>query len=129
MGNLWLTPPIIRMEILRRYLRFSQYYQSLSSHQPITIKKKSVLHSNSPYLSNFKFEKFISLQTYTKGMTINEVLPKGVDLSRYVGQWVVICKDKVVAHHKSLTHLEKEIKGCGLAPTIAKIPKKDTLLF
>jgi len=61
-------------------------------------------------------------------MSINEVLPKGVDLSRYVGQWVVICNDKVVAHHKSLTHLEKEIKGCG-RPTIAKIPKKDTLIF
>jgi len=62
-------------------------------------------------------------------MAINQVLPQGVDFSKYVGQWVVICQNKVVAHDKNLNNIKKEIKECSRVPTIAKIPKKDTLIF
>ncbi len=62
-------------------------------------------------------------------MAINEVLPSSLDLSKYVGQWVVICQNKIVAHDKNLKKVEKEIKQCRRAPTLAKIPKKDTLIF
>jgi len=61
-------------------------------------------------------------------MIKNQVLPN-VDLSRYVGEWVVICDDKVVGHDKNLVRLQKEIDDCKKAPTIAKIPKKETLIF
>ena len=62
-------------------------------------------------------------------MVIEQVLTQKVDFSRYVGQWVVICENKVVAHDKNLNKVQKEIKECKRIPTIAKIPKKDTLIF
>jgi hypothetical protein len=62
-------------------------------------------------------------------MTINEVLPHSLDLSKYVGQWVVICNNIVIAHDKILNKIEKEINACKTTPIIAKIPKKDTLIF
>lgn len=62
-------------------------------------------------------------------MTISEVLPKKVDFSKYVGEWVVVCENKVVAHDKNLNNVKKEIKECKRIPTITKIPKKDTLIF
>ena len=62
-------------------------------------------------------------------MVIEQVLTQKVDFSRYVGQWVVICENKVVAHDKNLNKVQKEIKECKRVPTIAKIPKKDTLIF
>ena len=62
-------------------------------------------------------------------MAAQDVFPKGLDLSAYVGEWIVICRDKIVAHDKSLAKLEEEIKQCRPAPTIAKLPKKDTLIF
>ena len=62
-------------------------------------------------------------------MAINQVLPQGIDFSRYVGQWVVVCENKVVAHNKSLNKVEKDIKECKKEPVVAKIPKKETLIF
>jgi hypothetical protein len=58
----------------------------------------------------------------------NDILPN-VDLSNYIGQWVVICEDKVVAHDKDLTKISKEVDKCKGSPTITKIPKKETLIF
>jgi len=62
-------------------------------------------------------------------MAINEVLPSRIDFSKYVGQWVVICENKIVAHDKNLNNVEKEIKKCKKVPVVAKIPKKETLIF
>ena len=62
-------------------------------------------------------------------MEKKEVLPKNIDLKKYVGQWVVICNDELVAHNKDLTKIKKEISKCKVAPTIAKIPKKEILIF
>ena len=62
-------------------------------------------------------------------MVIHDVLPKKLDLSRYVGQWVVICEDKIVAHAKDLTKIRKAIDKCKRQPTVAKIPKKEILIF
>ena len=61
-------------------------------------------------------------------MARNQLL-SGIDLAKYIGQWVVISENKVIAHDKKLTKLDKEIKKCKRAPTIAKIPKKETLIF
>jgi len=62
-------------------------------------------------------------------MTIKEVLPSRIDLSKYIGEWVVICENKVVAHDKDLTNIKKDITKCKVSPTIAKIPKKEILIF
>lgn len=52
-----------------------------------------------------------------------------LDLSDYLGEWVVICDNKIIAHNKKLTNLQREISSCKKTPTIAKIPKKETLIF
>ena len=57
------------------------------------------------------------------------VLRENIDLSRYVGQWVVICDNKLVAHNENLNNIQKEVKECKNIPTIVKIPKNDTLIF
>lgn len=53
----------------------------------------------------------------------------GMDLSKYLGQWVVICDNKVIAHNKDLTKIAKDIDRCKKTPTITKIPETDTLIF
>ena len=62
-------------------------------------------------------------------MAIHQILPSEIDFSKYLGQWVIICENKVIAHNKNLTNIEREIKACKRVPTIAKIPKKETLIF
>lgn len=62
-------------------------------------------------------------------MVIHDVLPRKLNLSRYVGQWVVVCEDKIVAHNRDLVKLRKDIDNCKRAPTIAKIPKEEILIF
>lgn len=61
-------------------------------------------------------------------MGVNKVLPDS-NLAKYVGEWVIVCKDEVIAHNKDLTKLKKEIKKCKTRPTVAKIPKKEILIF
>lgn len=61
-------------------------------------------------------------------MNREEVLPD-IDFSGYIGEWVVICEDKVIAHDKDITKISSAIDGCKRAPTIAKIPKEETLIF
>lgn len=62
-------------------------------------------------------------------MAINNVLPSDVDFSKYLGQWVVIYKKKIIAHDKDINNLKDDINRCKLVPVIAKIPKKETLIF
>lgn len=54
---------------------------------------------------------------------------KKVDFSKFTGEWVVVCNNKIVAHDKKLTNLEKEISNCKSTPTIHKIPKNKVLIF
>ena len=61
-------------------------------------------------------------------MTINKVMPD-IDLSRFVGQWVVICNNQVIAHNKDITKIKKEINSCKKTPVVTKIPKKEVLIF
>ncbi len=57
-----------------------------------------------------------------------DVLPKA-DYSKYLGQWVVISNNKVIAHNKNLRNISGDIKKCRATPIIAKIPKEETLIF
>jgi len=61
-------------------------------------------------------------------MAINNVIPN-INVSRYVGEWIVICENKLIAHDKDINKLDRVIKNCKKVPTIAKIPKKETLIF
>lgn len=65
----------------------------------------------------------------SKVMTIINSIPKDLDLSNFIGQWVVISGNKVIANNKNITKLQKEIDSCKGTPTIIKIPEKDTLIF
>ncbi len=62
-------------------------------------------------------------------MSTSEVLPENLDLSQFIGQWVVICDSKVVANGKDLIKLKKDIEQCKHTPTILKIPENDTWIF
>ena len=59
---------------------------------------------------------------------IQEVIPK-LDYSKYSGQWVIICDNKIIAHNKDLTKIHDEINKCKKAPTITKIPAEGQLIF
>jgi hypothetical protein len=61
-------------------------------------------------------------------MAVNQIL-QGVDLSEYLGEWVAVSNKKVIAHNKNLMKIKKAIDNCKTAPTIAKIPKNETLIF
>jgi len=49
-------------------------------------------------------------------------MEKRVDLSKYKGEWVLLCDDKVVAHAKDVMRLEEAIKKCRTIPTLTKVP-------
>ena len=51
------------------------------------------------------------------------------NLSKYIGQWVVVCNHKVIAHNKDLTKIKQQIDDCKETPTVVKIPEKDILIF
>ena len=52
-------------------------------------------------------------------------LPTG----KYVGEWVVVCDSKIVAHSKNLKAIEKDILNCKSTPLIMKVPKQQVLLY
>jgi len=53
------------------------------------------------------------------------------DLSHYIGQWVAICDNKIVAHGEDLKKVFKEVKAKCPAkkPLITKVPEKETMIF
>jgi len=65
---------------------------------------------------------------YRIAMQHEQLLPSA-DLTKYVGQWIVISGNKVIAHDKDLTKLNEDIQKCKPTPIIAKIPKKEVLIF
>ena len=54
-----------------------------------------------------------------------------LDVKDFIGEWVAICKDKVVAHDKNLKKVYKEAKRkCPRQrPLVAKVPDKGTMIF
>ena len=62
-------------------------------------------------------------------MAVQEVIPKSADISQYVGEWVVTCDDKIIAHNKDLTKIKKEIASCKKIPTLIKVPEERIMIF
>jgi len=46
-------------------------------------------------------------------------------LDKYVGEWVVLYKNKIIGHNKDLRLLNNKIDGCKEMPLIIKVPKYD----
>jgi len=55
----------------------------------------------------------------------------GLDVSPYIGNWVAICDEKVVAHSKSFKEVYAEAKEkCGRSkPFIAMVPTDETMIL
>ena len=54
-----------------------------------------------------------------------------VDISKYIGEWIAIYEDKVIAHGKDLKEVAvraREISG-GKKFLLAKVPSEETMIF
>ncbi|MBI4148097.1 hypothetical protein HY490_02295 [Candidatus Woesearchaeota archaeon] len=52
-----------------------------------------------------------------------------IDFSAYVGEWVITCGNKVIAHAKDLSVIREDIKKCRTTPTITRVPQEEILIF
>ena len=53
------------------------------------------------------------------------------DLSAYLGKWIAICDNKIVASGNSVKKvLEEAKKNCpAVEPLVARVPEKETMIF
>ncbi len=53
------------------------------------------------------------------------------DLSKYIGHWIAIVDDKIVAHGKNVKEVYNDAKKAypNKKPLLAKVPKEKTLIF
>lgn len=53
------------------------------------------------------------------------------DLSGYLGEWIAICDEKIVAHGNSAKKVFEEAKRkCpSEKPLLTRVPEKDTMIF
>ena len=54
-----------------------------------------------------------------------------MNLSPYLGEWVAVCENKIVAHGKKVKNVFYEAKDrCpGKRPFMAKVPGKETMIL
>jgi len=54
-----------------------------------------------------------------------------VDLSLYIGEWIAICDEKVVAHKPTFKETyEDAVRNCpGKRPLMSKVPSGDVLIL
>ena len=50
-------------------------------------------------------------------------------LGKHPGEWVIICNNKIVAHHKDLRAIQDKLATCKGTPIVAKFPKENVWLF
>jgi hypothetical protein len=53
------------------------------------------------------------------------------ELGRFIGEWVAICNQEIVAHGKVLKDVLKESKQKypKVKPLIVRVPEKETMIF
>lgn len=53
------------------------------------------------------------------------------DVNRFIGQWVAVCNQKIVAHGKEVKEVFKEARAkCPKErPLITRIPDKESMIF
>jgi len=54
---------------------------------------------------------------------------KEVDYSKYAGEWIVVCNNRIVAHAKDLTKIQGKIRKCKTTPRITKVLEGEVLIF
>jgi len=53
------------------------------------------------------------------------------DLGKYIGEWIAICKNQVVAHGKDVKRVFQDAKAKypKERPLITKVPDKEAMIF
>ncbi len=53
------------------------------------------------------------------------------DLGNYVGEWIAICNEQIIAHGKDIKKVFKEAKQkCPRErPLLTRVPDKETMIF
>jgi len=54
-----------------------------------------------------------------------------IDISNYIGEWIAVCNQKIVAHGKDVKEVFKEakLKYPKEKPLITRVPEKETMVF
>ncbi len=55
----------------------------------------------------------------------------GTDVREFIGEWIIICEGKIVAHSKDVKQAVKEamIKYPNKRFMVARVPDKETMIF
>ncbi len=53
------------------------------------------------------------------------------DVSRYIGEWVAVCEERIVAHGHDIKEVTKTaVKACkGKKFLLARVPDRETMIF
>ncbi len=53
------------------------------------------------------------------------------DISSFIGEWIAICEDKVIAHGRNLKEVVKEAKNRsgGKKFLLARVPSEEAMIF
>jgi len=54
-----------------------------------------------------------------------------LDISSFVGQWIAICEDKIIANGKNLKEVAERAKKNSLGKKflLARVPSQETMIF
>jgi len=77
-----------------------------------------------------KFKSSVVLYSTSK-MAENYSFFMKADLSNYIGKWIAICDDEIVAHGSSAKKVFAEAKKKCPAekPLLTRVPEKETMIF
>ncbi len=53
------------------------------------------------------------------------------DVSRYIGEWIAVCENKIIAHGRNIKKVveEAKINSKGKNFLLAKVPSKEAMIF
>ena len=53
------------------------------------------------------------------------------DVSNYIGEWIAVCEDRIIAHGRNLKKVVEDAKknSNGKKFLLAKIPSEETMIF
>ena len=54
-----------------------------------------------------------------------------VDVSSFIGQWIAICENKIIAHGKNLKEVAEQARRVlqGKKFLLARVPSQETMIF
>jgi len=82
----------------------------------VTIKK-----ATGQPLTRFKYPLYLDTVMHEH---VNPELLKG-----HWGEWVIVCNNKVIAHHKDIRAIKDQINSCKGTPIITRVPKGAVWIF